>query len=243
VVARRDGPHLDSDPHGLARRTIDPGSQGRPDVWGSVHARRRIADACRELPARGADRLAAYRNRRRQAEGARRARDRARDHRPRAKHGIAKVRSSARLARTADYHSWEMLDADYCAHESRDGGSVRPAGAALRQAPRARRDAGDARRLRQAVGAAGGAYVDGLPPATARSCSRRRSGASASASAPAGSAAAARAWSPPISRRASSSVSRSRASHESPGWRIWEVRDPPGGSRGVSRPGAGDRPA
>jgi uncharacterized protein YkwD len=40
----------------------------------------------------------------------------------RAKHGLAKVRSSKRLARAADYHSWEMLDANYFAHESRDGG-------------------------------------------------------------------------------------------------------------------------
>jgi uncharacterized protein YkwD len=40
----------------------------------------------------------------------------------RAKHGLAKVRSSRRLARAADFHSWEMLDADYFAHESRDGG-------------------------------------------------------------------------------------------------------------------------
>jgi uncharacterized protein YkwD len=42
--------------------------------------------------------------------------------RQRARHGVAKLRSSARLARAADYHSWEMLDADYFAHESRDGG-------------------------------------------------------------------------------------------------------------------------
>jgi uncharacterized protein YkwD len=42
--------------------------------------------------------------------------------RQRAKHGLAKVRSSRRLARAADYHSWEMLDANYFAHESRDGG-------------------------------------------------------------------------------------------------------------------------
>lgn len=41
--------------------------------------------------------------------------------RQRARHGIAKVRSNRRLARAADYHSWEMLDADYFAHESRDG--------------------------------------------------------------------------------------------------------------------------
>ena len=34
----------------------------------------------------------------------------------------SKLRSSARLARAADFHSWEMLDADYFAHESRDGG-------------------------------------------------------------------------------------------------------------------------
>ena len=43
--------------------------------------------------------------------------------RQRARHGLAKVRTSRRLARAADFHSWEMLDADYFAHESRDGGS------------------------------------------------------------------------------------------------------------------------
>lgn len=43
--------------------------------------------------------------------------------RQRAKHGLAKLRSSRRLARAADFHSWEMLDANYFAHESRDGGS------------------------------------------------------------------------------------------------------------------------
>ena len=42
--------------------------------------------------------------------------------RQRSKHGLSKLRSSRRLARAADYHSWEMLDADYFAHESRDGG-------------------------------------------------------------------------------------------------------------------------
>jgi uncharacterized protein YkwD len=41
----------------------------------------------------------------------------------RSRHGIAKVKTSTRLARAADFHSWEMLDADYFAHESRDGGS------------------------------------------------------------------------------------------------------------------------
>jgi len=41
----------------------------------------------------------------------------------RAKHGLAPVLASARLARAADYHSWEMLDANYFAHTSRDGGS------------------------------------------------------------------------------------------------------------------------
>ena len=40
----------------------------------------------------------------------------------RAKHGLAALRTSRRLARAADFHSWEMLDADYFAHESRDGG-------------------------------------------------------------------------------------------------------------------------
>jgi uncharacterized protein YkwD len=43
--------------------------------------------------------------------------------RQRAHHGLAHVRASVPLARAADYHSWEMLDADYFAHESRDGGS------------------------------------------------------------------------------------------------------------------------
>jgi uncharacterized protein YkwD len=43
--------------------------------------------------------------------------------RQRAKHGLAGLRTSRRLARAADFHSWEMLDADYFAHESRDGGS------------------------------------------------------------------------------------------------------------------------
>jgi uncharacterized protein YkwD len=42
--------------------------------------------------------------------------------RQRSKHGLGKLRSSRRLARAADLHSWEMLDANYFAHESRDGG-------------------------------------------------------------------------------------------------------------------------
>src|SRR5215216_2859331 len=37
-------------------------------------------------------------------------------------YGLARVKASRPLARAADYHSWEMLDADYFAHESRDGG-------------------------------------------------------------------------------------------------------------------------
>jgi uncharacterized protein YkwD len=41
----------------------------------------------------------------------------------RAQNGLAHVRTSRRLARAADYHSWEMLDANYFAHESRNGGS------------------------------------------------------------------------------------------------------------------------
>jgi uncharacterized protein YkwD len=40
----------------------------------------------------------------------------------RAAHGLARVHRSASLARAADFHSWEMLDADYFAHSSRDGG-------------------------------------------------------------------------------------------------------------------------
>jgi uncharacterized protein YkwD len=42
--------------------------------------------------------------------------------RQRSRHGLAALRGSRRLARAADYHSWEMLDANYFAHESRDGG-------------------------------------------------------------------------------------------------------------------------
>jgi uncharacterized protein YkwD len=42
--------------------------------------------------------------------------------RQRAHHGLGHVRGSAALARAADYHSWEMLDANYFAHESRGGG-------------------------------------------------------------------------------------------------------------------------
>ncbi len=40
----------------------------------------------------------------------------------RARYGLAPVRASQRLARAADYHSWEMLDANYFAHASRNGG-------------------------------------------------------------------------------------------------------------------------
>ena len=40
----------------------------------------------------------------------------------RADHDLPKVRATRPLSRAADYHSWEMLDADYFAHESRDGG-------------------------------------------------------------------------------------------------------------------------
>jgi len=43
--------------------------------------------------------------------------------RQRTKHGLSRLKSSRPLARAADYHSWEMLDADYFAHESRDGSS------------------------------------------------------------------------------------------------------------------------
>ena len=43
--------------------------------------------------------------------------------RQRSRNGLAAVRTSRRLAKAADFHSWEMLDADYFAHESRDGGS------------------------------------------------------------------------------------------------------------------------
>ena len=41
----------------------------------------------------------------------------------RAHYGLAKVKPSRSLSRAADYHSWEMLDANYFAHESRNGGS------------------------------------------------------------------------------------------------------------------------
>jgi uncharacterized protein YkwD len=41
----------------------------------------------------------------------------------RAHHGLSAVKASRPLSRAADYHSWEMLDANYFAHESRNGGS------------------------------------------------------------------------------------------------------------------------
>jgi uncharacterized protein YkwD len=43
--------------------------------------------------------------------------------RERAHYGLGRVKASVRLARAADYHSWEMLDANFFAHSSRDGGS------------------------------------------------------------------------------------------------------------------------
>jgi uncharacterized protein YkwD len=41
----------------------------------------------------------------------------------RARYGLAAVSVSGRLARAADYHSWEMLDANYFDHPSRNGES------------------------------------------------------------------------------------------------------------------------
>jgi uncharacterized protein YkwD len=43
--------------------------------------------------------------------------------RQRAQYGLARVRASASLARAANFHSWEMLRANYFAHESTNGGS------------------------------------------------------------------------------------------------------------------------
>ena len=40
----------------------------------------------------------------------------------RAKYGLAAVKIGRSLSRAADFHSWEMLDANYFAHTSRDGG-------------------------------------------------------------------------------------------------------------------------
>ena len=40
----------------------------------------------------------------------------------RARYGLAPVRASRALNRAADYHSWEMLQGNYFAHSSRDGG-------------------------------------------------------------------------------------------------------------------------
>jgi uncharacterized protein YkwD len=40
----------------------------------------------------------------------------------RADNGLSGLQTSKGLARAADYHSWEMLDADYFDHASRDGG-------------------------------------------------------------------------------------------------------------------------
>jgi len=41
----------------------------------------------------------------------------------RSRYGLAPVRAIKALNRAADHHSWEMLDANYFAHESRNGGS------------------------------------------------------------------------------------------------------------------------
>ena len=41
----------------------------------------------------------------------------------RARYGLAPVRANRRLGRAADYHSWEMLDANYFDHSSRNGES------------------------------------------------------------------------------------------------------------------------
>ena len=41
---------------------------------------------------------------------------------PRAHNQQPQVTATRPLSRAADYHSWEMLDADYFAHESRNGG-------------------------------------------------------------------------------------------------------------------------
>lgn len=43
--------------------------------------------------------------------------------RHRADHGLRALRASSALARAADFHSREMLAADYFAHSSRNGGS------------------------------------------------------------------------------------------------------------------------
>jgi uncharacterized protein YkwD len=40
----------------------------------------------------------------------------------RSHYGLGRVSVSKPLSRAADYHSWEMLDANYFAHESRNGG-------------------------------------------------------------------------------------------------------------------------
>jgi uncharacterized protein YkwD len=41
----------------------------------------------------------------------------------RAHYGLAPVRVSRRLNHAADFHSWEMLDGNYFAHNSRNGGA------------------------------------------------------------------------------------------------------------------------
>jgi uncharacterized protein YkwD len=41
----------------------------------------------------------------------------------RAQHGLGAVKATTRLARAADFHTWEMLTANYFAHTSRNGGA------------------------------------------------------------------------------------------------------------------------
>ena len=41
----------------------------------------------------------------------------------RSRYGFSRLRTTGNLSKAADYHSWEMLQANYFAHPSRDGGS------------------------------------------------------------------------------------------------------------------------
>jgi uncharacterized protein YkwD len=54
----------------------------------------------------------------------------------RAAHGLPRLRSSRALARSADYHSWDMLRANFFAHPSSNGDSMAKRVTSFRRAKR-----------------------------------------------------------------------------------------------------------
>jgi uncharacterized protein YkwD len=124
-VARRDGPHSSStDPQGQARKNA-LGLGGAPDSFWGIWFMRTVALL---TSAFGCLLAALFVSPAVAAAGPARLDQREKAivrgiNEQRARYGVAPVRASRRLARAADYHSWEMLDGNYFAHTSRDGGA------------------------------------------------------------------------------------------------------------------------